>query len=710
VFLEADNSKSEFRDNNDIVQYFSARMDKDDANRTLFLNRKSAYLNEWDNFTSYSQTAAYANVSPKTTKVNYLHYPFSLEKIIQWQASIYKLIFSNDPWFTATPLSDVTKEQAMSAEALMQYVCRDHVNYKRGMKPVIEEVLFETAAYGWGIIIKQWVTKRRKINGVVKNSYEGVVLRTIPQEDCYFPSLINESDDLQNCPYVGIQMYPSKSELLSNPLYDMKAVEAVLKAGSNDHDSNSDILRQQQDYNSGITNTYDSSNGYPIQIFYATLIGKDGIAQEKVITMSKKARVMLSIQNLEEENPSYTRPVYKFSLKKRPRSPYDRGFCEILYPFNQEIDDYHNLRRENAYVSGIPWGTYRASSGLEKNAIEIQPGTFIPTEEPAADLRVVQTGNNISWTYQAEQFDFTLGDRITSQPALLQGQVPDTVGPLRSTSGVRALLTESQTPRDLDLDHIRGTLNLLLRDIYAEYSERLPATTKVRLLSSKSKGIFGADFINVKKDDLQGEYEFSLMVNDAQYNPEVKKQNDLALAQVLINQANLQTGIVTPANMYNILTDIVQDFNKSNVESYVTPPQNFAMALNLNQEVSMLLGGRMPVIVMNDNHEAKLQGLLAFVGSPDYQEGLQLGTVTELTDALFKQAIKQHMEMAQILQQAQAMPNQSGLEIPLTAGARQAGTLDGQGRPINEVDNGRATGEEPVAGTTADGNVGSGQV
>ena len=46
-------------------------------------------------------------------------------------------------------------------------------------------------------------------------------------------------------------------------------------------------------------------------------------------------------------------------------------------------------------------------------------------------------------------------DKLTSMPPMMQGQVPQQVGPLRSTSGVMALMNEAQTPLDVYLDRFR---------------------------------------------------------------------------------------------------------------------------------------------------------------------------------------------------------------------------------------------------------------
>jgi len=78
------------------------------------------------------------------------------------------------------------------------------------------------------------------------------------------------------------------------------------------------------------------------------------------------------------------------------------------------------------------------------------------------------------------------------------------------------------------------------------------------------------------------------------------------------------------------------------------------------------------------------------VNSEDYQEGKRLGVNSPIADLLFSQAIQTHQKFLTMLNSVPAMPNQSGLELPVTMGARQAGVGPGQ---VNEATQGGHDGQ-----------------
>ena len=370
---------------------------------------------------------------------------------------------------------------------------------------------------------------------------------------------------------------------------------------------------------------------------------------------------------------------------KRPRSAYSRGFPELLYSLNNEVDEFHNIRRISGLVANVPWGFYRAAGGFEKEPIEVSPGKFFPTDEPQSDIRPMNFPNVTSWAMQEEALAYSYADRLTSMPSYLQGAISGPVGPLRSNSGLNTLLQESQAPLDVYLDRFRVSFNGLMQGILSDLRVRLPKIVMLKVLGENGEPLFDASTNQMmiqqipKEMILNGKYKFNLTANDAQYNPEKDRQDMLAISQMLLTQLGMGSGIVSPMNQYNIYKDNLEKIGRKDIDRYLTKPQEILQPMNLQQEIATLNSGRMPYIVMNDNHEQKIKGLSLFVQSPEFAEGVQLKLIPEFARLLYGQAIATHQQYLEMLNSMPAQSNQSGLEVPVTMGARQAGVGPGQG-------------------------------
>jgi hypothetical protein len=79
--------------------------------------------------------------------------------------------------------------------------------------------------------------------------------------------------------------------------------------------------------------------------------------------------------------------------------------------------------------------------------------------------------------------------------------------------------------------------------------------------------------IHMTRDEIQGKYNIVCRGNDTNTNPYVKAQKSQMRVQLLINELMLQTGVITPPNIYNIIKRYLQDDGEIAWKELISMPQ-----------------------------------------------------------------------------------------------------------------------------------------
>ena len=718
-------------DEGQIVEIVSKEKTDIDTHRSEWFDRKIEFLDQWDNYLDYPGKQLISGVKN-------IHLPMTFEKLQAWHARMYKAIFAVDPIFTCMPFNNINVEEAEATKQVMWWYLVNEINYETGMKPFVDELLWDLGTDGWAISFKSWRKIQRKMidieaieRDVVKDQakeafgelkktgkirkdyreieklvtkYNGCVLETVPHECVYFPDFIPTSGDMNHPSLIMLEREYSEEELRSlqkSGYFEDAAVKEILEKGKSKLDPQKEALKQQRQENQGVRE-WNRAEGYPIfTVFLRKDLTDDKYPQEYIFHVSLKAQKIARVTYLDRVCRDGNRPVYKFDLLKRPRSAYSRGFPELLYPFNLEVDEYHNVRRIGGMMTNIPWGFYRPGGGLEKEEIKISFGKFYPTDDPQSDVRAMEFGNKTAWALQEEGLTQSYADRLTSMPSIMQGQVPQAVGPLRSTSGVTALMNEAMVPLDVYLDRFRIPFGKMLQGVHSDIQQRLPMMVKALILGEKGEYAFK----DVPKARIMGKYKFNLAANDAQYNPEKDRQNAIVMSQALMSNLPVTTGVVNVENIYNILHNMLEKNNIREIEKYITAPQKIDKPLNLFQEYMSCMAGKVPNVVLNDEHEAKIKGLDLLMQHPEHQVAKENGVASPVVDVLIQTVIAAHAEKVKIIQSLQKQQNQSGMEVPVTTGSRSTGQVSTEAQQNKGAPN-EGTQATPAGGTgNAEGNV-----
>lgn len=709
------NPKIEF-DHEDLIEKFSKEKTRIDDSRSQWLDLKLEYLDQWDNFLT-DQYAPYGKSKERSD--DSLHIPLIFEKSQVWQSRMYNTIFAIEPFFMARPLSKVTKTSADSVRKVMDWYLTTQINKEEGIKPVIDELLWDMAPNGWACLYKSWEKIQRKFKDVQKLNmndlaeeaeeiradlaqkgrprrpvkeyrevsrmvtiFDGIMLKSIPQEDMYFPEYIPTSGDMDHPKMIFVELGMDEQELRTYQkmgLYEKEAVDIIIESGRGFDDPRKNEIRKRKQELAGLNPDLPGAEE-PYQMFaafYREDLDGDGYPEEYMSMVSLKAKQIARTTYLDRICYDGKRPIYKFDLFKRPRSAYSRGFAEMLYPYNREIDDIHNLRRRVSKIANIPWGVYRPSGGMEKEALNVEPGVFFPVDDTSTDIRMMNAGNVTTAWVQEEALVQQYADKLTSMPAIMQGALTGPIGPLRSTSGVTSILNEANGPLNVHLDRFRVPFNRLLNSIYVDISRRLPKIIKIQVLGEDGEELYDneGNLIEeeIDRDLLRGKYRWILSANDAHFNPEKDRQNAQVMAQTLLSPLLMQMGITTPQTAYNVMSNLLKKNGEIEINKYINKPQDILQPLTLMEEWTTILNGRMPIIVLNDDHAAKIMGYMKMVQAPEFTSAVEQGLVSPVILGLLDQAILNHKKFQQMIETAQPPPNQEGQQVASTLGATSAG-------------------------------------
>ena len=674
-----------------------------DNDRSEWLETKNEFIEQWDNFRFDSRKTVCEGVTE-------IKLPTVFEKMQNWQVRTYQAIFSPSPFFSAIPTAGASADEIQATTDLMFWYLMTQLNEREGIKPFMSELLWDIASDGWAISFRSWKRTQRvrpkrqpdnkeqlqKIREFLKipsnekrnakkvleviQVFNGQMIETVPHESVYFPANLRHGFDLQSPEVVMLEREYSEDDLLAaveTGAFDEDQVQRILNAGSEKQDGVKQHLRHTRENVQGVRTWHTSTLNptYPLFTVFmrADLLGHR-IPQEYVFTASLEASAIPRFQFLDSTIANGRRPIAKYDLVKRSRSAYSIGFPEMLNSFAIELNEIHNFRRANGYFSSVPWGFFNPQGGLEKERIVIKPGVFLPLSDPRRDYSIAKFGNTTAWPMQEEGLLQSYADKLASQPATMRGGLPDRIGPLRSTSGVMAMNNEASAPMEMNLEHIRFPLSAEIQGVHEELKARLPNIVTIMVLGKDAMPILNEDGSarekSYPKTMIGSSFRFMLSVASANFNPAKEYQDAMGRLQLLMSPAFMQTGLVTPANLYAAGKEVLEKSGRRNIDDILTQPQNVAKPLNLFQEYNMCIKGRMPVVVLNDEHKAKVQGLSMLLNSQEFQAAVTMDVASPLAPQLLKQVIEQHQEAQKLLDSLPAVNNQSGLQQPLTLGSQ----------------------------------------
>jgi hypothetical protein len=670
-----------------------------DRNRWL-VNRK-AYIRDVDNFINYGRKKPFEDASD-------LHIPVTLEKQRATHAKLVQAVDAMRPRFWVEPQEKLDRVRLYTIHQLLRWATTRFVNYYRGISEAIDDWLWRIAGEGWNVLRLRWDTVQRKsivledqeaevvsddVEGKAKlkevekwlDVFSGPVVESIDNTDIYFGG----RGDFHRLPFVGISTWISESKLKLykvTKFFDAKATEEVLKLPDrqeDDYDGGASDLKRQEDINSGVDSVDSIAkkklrqfNIFECQVSFD--IDGDGFDEELVVWYHKRSRQVVRWTYLDRIVKTGRRPLYKADYIRRPSRNYSIGLLELLHSLNQEVNAIHNQRIDYGTLSNLPFFFYDPGSSMPHETIQVKPGQGIPLTSPKESIYWPTIGNTTAWGFQEESLLFDIISRVSSISELDVGLPVSPAEGTRTQGGMAALLNEGNSQLDVTLRRIQEQLSLLYGDIHQMLIDRLPKGFQYLVVGDDGTadvddtGQPRFNTLSEPRKQISGRVHFHIQANSRAGNREMARQLAIQEAQLLLTPVNVESGIVSVNNIYEINKGILELGGELDIDKKLTRPADAEPPISVADEINSLKQGIMPRIILNDNHQQKVQVLTAFRTSPMFMTGIETGTIDKNALVLFEEAIRKHGQFAAQIASMQQLSqqNQTGMQMqPQLTGA-----------------------------------------
>lgn len=540
--------------------------------------------------------------------------------------------------------------------------------------------------------------------------FDGPTVRALAPEDVVFPGRMEDVSDM-NEPQI-VLVYESFEEhdlntFKDQEFWDPEVVKEILERHSytkkSDGNKHRQRIKEKKDKDSGTyfegRNSEATRNIDFVKAYLRTDLDKyksgekdyegDGYSEEIVVLVHLQTGLVPYWNYLDRVTHTKGRMLYKADFIRRPGRPLSLGACEMLYPIQREVNAFHNMRVDNGMITNVPWGVVRATASLKPEELRVEPGVLFPVDDVHADIKMMEMRDKSNWGREEESMLLQYAERMTGINPMQLGSVPSPVGGSRTVGGGLTLLQQAATLMKPQIIRLADCLEKFFKDLYIDMIHFMPAGLEFRVLGSMGEPRINPvtgkpETITVENpDDLRANIDFKINLLSAMSSPELEEQKAMMRYQTMVNEMTMQMGIVSPLNMYNMLADVQRARGDVDIDDYITRPAMADKASDVNEEISAIVQGDMPKIVLNDNHGAKIQGLQMFFSSEAAEMGLKNKTISERAPKLMEIAIMQHMAMQQMLNQASA--NVQNMNPQDNQARRSSGAVETQsGKPLGE--------------------------
>lgn len=305
-------------------------------------------------------------------------------------------------------------------------------------------------------------------------------------------------------------------------VYDAAKVDSIL--GQPDRTS-PDFVQQQRetDANARTSSTYGYAEWDIYECWLAWRAPNQKYAPRITVWYHKNSDTILKA--FYDQYPIC--PFIGARLLYRDDSYHGYGFCEVLAPFQEEVSEIHNERRDNSTVANTRVWRVDPNSKLHQG-YSIYPSAMLPAV--AGEIEALDPGAISAMVIDEERLTLDLAERRSgvSPPMQGYGAGTNTKRGVYTAMGTLSLLQEGNRRTDLTIADMRYAHQQAGRVISAIYSYFGLDETKLAAFGAMGQRIKAATQL-IK----EGKLILPIYSPTASVNREVEKQNDLLLTQVM---------------------------------------------------------------------------------------------------------------------------------------------------------------------------------
>jgi hypothetical protein len=674
----------------------STMWSRGNANRSTWLERQKAYLASWDEHLIPSTEGPFDGSSQ-------LHIPMPFIVAKTMHARFIQAIWQDPPLFTKAR-NEASLERVATVQDTMRYYLVDGANHNKGVESVVDRWVWDWVTSGSGLMKWRWdVTYTRfvdvdvvseagapslqEVDGVQKmlptvkqvekevkrtqKCFDGPVLDLVDLEDLL---IIGGGGDPDLADAVIQRQYMTASELwtlVDRKIFNVDAVEAIIDGGPDSRDGAlGNEIKTQRAMNAGQAqlDTDTDLDRYEILEGYLKVdVDGSGINSDVIVWVHPRSRELLRATYLYRVSKTGERPFIKADFHLRKDQEYGTGIVEILYPLSKEMDAIHNMRIDFGLISVMPFGFYRASSGIDPETISLEPGALIPVDNPQADVYFPNLGNRTVFGMQEEQAIQNMVERLTSISDMSLGMLSQQ-GAARTATGARAVMGEMSSNLDVHLRRLNRGWKKALRYLLHMLQQRIPEGLSFRL-----SGDDGKDYWRTVRtqSEIAGDFDIEVSPNSATSNSAIQEEIATQILQMTSNPLDIQLGVITAAQRYESLKNWYQAKGVKDFGRYLNKPAAVTRVYTPEEEANRLLRGMEVPVTPEMDHE----GFIAYVEHIKNDDML-LGQFNKEQTIQLEIQSRKHQQMLQALQQmaaqqANAQQMQMNAQMGQQAGAGQ---------------------------------------
>jgi hypothetical protein len=207
------------------------------------------------------------------------------------------------------------------------------------------------------------------------------------------------------------------------------------------------------------------------------------------------------------------------------------GFGEILLPFQEEISEIHNQRRDNMTIANMKAWAVDPDSKLHKG-FRIYPSAMVPAKQLQGqpEIEPLEMGTPVQGEIDSERLSLELAEKRSgvSPPMQGAGAGSNTKRGVYTAMGTLSLLQEGNTRTDLNITDIRYAHTRLGRVLGLEYG-----TFGLRDDLKEQFGDAGEKITQALEAIVEHKMALPVYASTASVNREVEKQSDLMMVQIM---------------------------------------------------------------------------------------------------------------------------------------------------------------------------------
>jgi hypothetical protein len=296
----------------------------------------------------------------------------------------------------------------------------------------------------------------------------------------------------------------------------------------------------------------------------------NGIPEKCHFLLAPDFSVILKKQRLENDSQKF--PFVRFATEVTDNRWFSaRGYPEHLEDLSKEIDAQHNQKIDSQTIRNAPMFVFR-SGIVNPRLVKFIPGQGIPVPGTTPLADAIQPLNNTNqsaeFSYEREELLLKtviqeyLGQMDYSVQSMINKRQPRTLGEVQMQAQASNMVFS------LDASMFANSLGELFNLILEFCQQYMPERVFTIVV-----GQDGAQLLNLSRDEIQGKFHIFCRGNDINSNPQLREQKALMKVQMLLNPILLQSGVVTPANIFNIVKNYLQSSGELTWQTMITPPQ-----------------------------------------------------------------------------------------------------------------------------------------